>query len=169
MSSGTAAPLVRSLIAWNIFNSRAAVFGAAGLAIGVVELEMRTGQVGVELRGDFEFLERGLELSVQLVEHRQVVVGHGLVGHQLRHPLELRDGLIVLGVLLVDDPQVEPGMGNLRVLFLRLLELGDAFFGLRRPAARPDRSSAARAPKSGASSSAFLNSSTAWICVVGFS
>ena len=109
-----------------------AVFRAARLAVGVVKLEMRSGQARIEPGRNLEFRERGLEFVADFVCRTQVVVGFRFIWRKPGHLLELRDGLVVGRFFLVDDPQIEPGVRNLRILFLRLLDFSGAFFGFPR-------------------------------------
>jgi hypothetical protein len=86
---------------------------------------MRTGEVGVQLRGELELDDGRVALAGDLIEVAQVVMRDWLVGDELHHLLELLDGALVLRVLLEGDPEVEPGVRDRRILLLRALELGD--------------------------------------------
>src|ERR1035438_8870857 len=76
------------------------VGGAACLAIEVIELEMRRGEIGVEARGGFKFAHGVVALFGELMQDAQVVMRHWLVGHQLEQTFELGDGRRVLALLL---------------------------------------------------------------------
>src|SRR5581483_1310225 len=105
------------------------IFALSALAVKIIELEMRSGEVGIEPRGRFELLAGEVVVTGLLIKDAQVVVRDRLVGDQFGHLHKFGDGLIELALFAIDDAEVEPGVWETGVLFLNREKLVYAFLG----------------------------------------
>jgi len=102
----------------------------ATLAIQVVELEVRGGELGIQLSGALELGASVVRAVLEPIQRAELIVDDGLVGGERQEMLELLDGVGGVAGALVPDPEIEPGVGEFGIAALDLFQFGGAFIGL---------------------------------------
>jgi len=105
------------------------VGGAAERAIEVEELEVGSGEEGVESDGFFKLRGGFGVVALLLEEGSELIVRDGFFGREFEHAFELRDGEFSFAAFAVPDAEVEPGVGEFGVALLDGFEEGDGLIG----------------------------------------
>ena len=89
-----------------------------------MKLEVRTGEIGIQLFCLKKLGERGLGVAFQLKHRPEIVMRDRICWHQSKHALKLFYSLVVVPRAFIDDTEIEPGIREGGVLLLGFEQLG---------------------------------------------